>query len=778
MFPTFSGSSRRPRQVNLSGKNINPLVSSGIAKGQPAALATAQRERTQRQRERERQNAAKSIQRSWRGHNARKTLRDELRKEWDSHENISLADDTRLKDSKINGYESESEMHMQIQRLLQFSTLQNTGDIQRILRWYERHQKTYRAIDSVQSTYPWNITYSRLQKTILYMLASDNQIAQIMFEFSIFDVLAFTAQQTPRHTSENTVSYYRVLGLVTTSIIPEKSSKTILRSLLQAVFIPMKVIDTHTIHVYGSFALNYLTVPKLYHKLKIIDGLGYIAGNINYRTLGCALLEKLQEFRTKPNPELYDANNRMWLLVSFIYINRYAFNFTNFELLSSSSDFISVVSILLSSIAIYYKFDISGTLLHQHRSSLSRNSKREDDQFVQDQMLSLVNEKSVRNLLSEQDFMSESCSISPTRPKMRVAGDFATYALTLLQIFPRYGDEIKMWLYLGSTFVKDSNYSNENTSSLKYFWEAFRNTQIFTDILLDSKITSHYLRELFNEPHEISMVDDNSRFNINADLKDGWSLIIIFLELYSFVLRVMDDDEFFATSVADSVVDKHIPSTKAKALPLKDVKDLITFLKHLGFTMYFNGPDILGASEKSESNTALSGLFARSQAHISFASLKDEDRQRINHSISSLGISMDYLKNLVTGLLRVLYERDSRRKFTPKDHWLMSSRLDMSGFIPAVVFEEEKRHQVQDTIDEEYEELNYFQNEDTHLIGAGRTQRTQGTERIKRQQDRATRKRDMELVAPRLEILENMPFLISFPIRVQIFREFVHQDQV
>lgn len=87
MFQTFSGSSRRPRQVNLSGQNPNPFAastwnSSASASGAQKTVAHAQQEREQRQRERERLNASKKIQRVWRGHRSRTKLADARREQY------------------------------------------------------------------------------------------------------------------------------------------------------------------------------------------------------------------------------------------------------------------------------------------------------------------------------------------------------------------------------------------------------------------------------------------------------------------------------------------------------------------------------------------------------------------------------------------------------------------------------------------------------------------------------------------------------------------------
>lgn len=91
MFQNFSGSSRRPRQVNLSGQNPNPFAASGwgsLNSGSQQALANAQQERQQRQQEREKLSACKRIQRTWRGHKVRRELADSNRRAWDHIESV------------------------------------------------------------------------------------------------------------------------------------------------------------------------------------------------------------------------------------------------------------------------------------------------------------------------------------------------------------------------------------------------------------------------------------------------------------------------------------------------------------------------------------------------------------------------------------------------------------------------------------------------------------------------------------------------------------------
>ena len=120
----------------------------------------------------------------------------------------------------------------------------------------------------------------------------------------------------------------------------------------------------------------------------------------------------------------------------------------------------------------------------------------------------------------------------------------------------------------------------------------------------------------------------------------------------------------------------------------------------------------------------------------------------------------------------------SRRKFLPDGHWLMTNRFDMEGFIPAVVAEEENRHQLQEDEDEDQDDLMNETYEPSGLIGTGRAQQTRRIEALRRRQQQAARRKQLEAVAPRLEILRNMPFFIPFPTRVQIFREFIYRDQI
>ena len=106
----------------------------------------------------------------------------------------------------------------------------------------------------------------------------------------------------------------------------------------------------------------------------------------------------------------------------------------------------------------------------------------------------------------------------------------------------------------------------------------------------------------------------------------------------------------------------------------------------------------------------------------------------------------------------------------------------MDGFIPAVVTEQAYRNEHHED-DDDYDngllgnDMNMESDDEANLVGTGRTQQVRRIERLKRQQQKASKRKQLQNLTPRLEILQNMPFLIPFNTRVEIFREFVAEDQ-
>lgn len=125
MFSTFTGNSRRPRNVNLSGQAGNPFSNTSWS---PAAVSSAtktvsdaQADREKRQAERQRLKAAGQIQRTWRGHRARQATSESRRLAFDS-----------LYTSASSGHVPAERLPFAFNLLLAFFSARHHDDIRRL----------------------------------------------------------------------------------------------------------------------------------------------------------------------------------------------------------------------------------------------------------------------------------------------------------------------------------------------------------------------------------------------------------------------------------------------------------------------------------------------------------------------------------------------------------------------------------------------------------------------------------------------------------------------
>jgi len=158
-------------------------------------------------------------------------------------------------------------------------------------------------------------------------------------------------------------------------------------------------------------------------------------------------------------------------------------------------------------------------------------------------------------------------------------------------------------------------------------------------------------------------------------------MLALLCELFSQVLVVTGDDEFF--------------EEEKNPLKLADIVDMSICLRNIAFTLYWN-----------------------------YTTLKMDSK------LEESCITLHYLRDVVTRSLRQIHARDSRRRFTPPDHWLMTSEFNMTAFNKAVVQEEQEL---------ESEEAN----------------------------DQVDKQRLVSSSSPRLAILNNIPFVIPFEERVK-----------
>ncbi|EOA91816.1 ubiquitin-protein ligase (E3) [Exserohilum turcicum] len=773
MFTSFTGNPRRARQVNLSGKKTNPFGPPGSGAGSQAALDRAQQDRAQRQRERDTLNAARRIQRLWRGHSARKRIADQARGEWDAVE----GSDGR---SQQTPYASEDEALAQLRRLLRFASTRSEDDLRRIQHYGARQMQTVSSL-GITASGPWPSAYLRLQRILLVAIERQLKVASAQWNQvgQSLAVLRFLADQIPAETSRNAQHYYRALAQVVSRLSPvlespDKDGLDVVKVILETIISPLKVTG-YTLDAYEALGIHFLTLPLLSSDStsppiqKLRDSL---ADSINYKLLANALATLSKRSGLQNKPELRGLLSRLRLLGTFIFFHRYAHNFDTPEAYAVHKDFVSVVSVLLNSLPVNI-VDNDHPIAEIVEDDGDNQDSGAVTKFLKQQVESLVHQEGIGSLLAG----SSQSQDAPEDEKVEEARQLANYALALLRFFPRRGDEIRMWLYIGPT--ESSGKSTRKLPAIRYFWEASRRSSVFTTIFKDSRAAIGLLKpkspdtSSSDRPGTSGLTQHGfwqpaqQQVNRDAVVTDEWRVILVFLELYTFVLKVTDDEEFFTAGQQNA----HSGQFRDNSLPLSEVKDLTTFLKNVGFTLYFNAVDITTSEDNAESSNTGFNYFSPK------ATDSQAQKEPVEPSTGGVaGLRIDYVKGLVTGLLRMVYERDSRRKFLPQDHWLMTSRFDMTGFIPAVVEEEESRHKIQEEdgedVDDEEEEF-----DDTpQLIGTSRTQQQRRLEKLQRQQRKASRRRYLQAVAPRLEILQNMPFFIPFTTRVQIFREFVHLD--
>ncbi|KAM0286737.1 hypothetical protein ACHAQH_000757 [Verticillium albo-atrum] len=364
----------------------------------------------------------------------------------------------------------------------------------------------------------------------------------------------------------------------------------------------------------------------------------------------------------------------------------------------------------------------------------------------------------------------------PNNKKFEGASLLAGYIVTLLRCFPDYADDIRMRLFLG-----DIPSAGDNIPVIKYMWQTMSQTSLFERICHDKgsvhavgsipSLVKRYLS--MSGTHEYSALEEQE-----------WRLTLLFLELYTFILRLSDDDDFFS-GIWPRILANDEPQTRLRAcsLTLDDVKDLTLFLKNLAFALHYYTNEILQDLAPS--------LGANNGMDLFLGTVEVQKASKGRRASAALkGPSFDKpdlagLRAIVTSTLRMLYERDSRRPFLPRDHWLMTSKFDMEKFASSVVREHDRQQEElanlsEDEDEEEEEDLedDVEMDNGVHTFAGQRLSQYAHIENLRARQRRAQKARMLSVIGPKLEILRHMPFVIPFDARVHIFRQFIHLDQL
>lgn len=795
MFTSFTGSARPRRQVNLSGRNTNPFVTApgsrqtNSSQQSQNAVAHAQQERVLRQQERARPPAATRIQRTWRGYRGREEARGRWQREWDEVEARYQGQNTALVEvlpsklqfsSNLVPYESEAACLGQLRLLIQFASPQSHDDVLRLHLFARRYLSSLQLLPSAFPADVWIYPLLRLAKI---SIATLKQAKAVPFSSSIINdflsLLSALSAVIPKQISSYSQSYFKALAEISSDTKSQISVQVFDPRLLEmAILGLLQPITAGTITAYEGFISEFLVTPHL----STLDGsLDRIAANVNYKIMASAVNDLLSPLPEHNLLSLKSRDELLWLLAYFIYFRYVAHGHGHPASKAPDAQYVNAVSTLISHLAddIGSRIDLSAESRSTNAggSMVSQNSMLPLPDFVRDKISTLVDQENVSSLLAHLEVVPMLVDETSSIPSQ--ASALASYALTLLRSFPRRADEIRMWLYLGSTSRNsiETGKSEDRLPAIKYFFEAARRTSVYSLIREDPNEAVGLLRS-----DSAKLRSKRAVSQVSESTAQQWRVILLFLELYTFVLKVMDDEEFLSGSSPSNFTQTW---TRQSALPLEQVQDLTVFLKNLGFSMYWNASEIAGV-EPSETKNTIADYFS---GNIGPSSESQHNALPIKPDTIVIagvpGMTMTYMKGMITGLLRMVYERDSRRKFLPQDHWLMTKLSEMDRFISAVVAEEEHKHKIQESYDTEADEAENAIDEEEmgdgytdNLVGTHRTQQVRNFERLKIQQRKTSRRKYLESVTPRLEILQNMPFFIPFSTRVQIFREFVTLDQL
>ncbi|KAK7041620.1 ubiquitin-protein ligase (E3) [Paramarasmius palmivorus] len=209
--------------------------------------------------------------------------------------------------------------------------------------------------------------------------------------------------------------------------------------------------------------------------------------------------------------------------------------------------------------------------------------------------------------------------------------------------------------------------------------------------------------------------------------EEAWPALLLLCEMYNSALLTMGDDEFFSTSTT---------SATRNPLSLDEITSLTRMLLNIAWNLYM-------------SPSAPSSIATRT---------------------------------IITQTLQAIHARDSRKPFIPASGWLVSSTSSSSEwqtFLEAAVAEEQAYLDSLDTdipsstVEEHHPRINlprfFGPRLDIQTAPLGGTRGVRGG---------GTGKKKKEYLGPRQAVLNNIPFVIPFEVRVAVFREYVRLDAI
>ncbi|KAF4969767.1 hypothetical protein FZEAL_10170 [Fusarium zealandicum] len=736
MFSTFTGNSRRPRNVNLSGSTGNPFANTSWS---PAAVSNAtktvsnaQADREKRQAERVKLKAAGKIQRIWRGHRTRAALRESRRAAFDE-----------LYSSASNRGPDER-LPQAFALLLSFFSLRRNDDIQRAICYAHDTESVDLPKIAPSGVYP-----SRIEQLIrLLVEALDKSVSAGQLSHDTQLLVKLTARiitSYPDLILPSVDRYYRVIA----KLCQAQNLAGLWPDLvLQALSGPLQAKSERGASiVYHAYAFSFLASSNLYF---FEDNVAALSNTLSLTHLSRAISEGLSSV-----PVAHSSDDELlWQLAHFIDLSRFGTNN------NTSSGILETLYTQLSTLSSAISLRLSTKPLGD---SLSDDNSEESllpplDPYIATRLMSLVDSNGISQTL--RDFSTNLAGSS--HQEFQGTSLLAGYILTLLRCFPTSGDDIRMRLFLEQIPTPSGD-----VPTIKFLWHIMSRTAVFQKLRTESEQPVDILRRYLGVTSQES--------NASTEEQD-WRIILLFLELYIFILRLSDDEDFFS-GIYPQVLQNNSSTSRIRScsLSLDDVKMLTSFLKNTAFALHYK------SQELSRSQEALEAA-AKSRIDSYFGSRGSLTTQNTNTTPSPLKsatrLDLDSLRSILTAAMKMLYERDSRKRFLPTNHWLMTERLDKDDFISAVIAEEKRQIEDDEEDSDDDMESDYGIVPGFYSTIAGqRLSRHARLEQLKAQQIRTQRERRLAEMGPKLEILKHMPFVVPFETRVMIFRQFIQLNR-
>jgi len=710
-------------------------------------VAQAQAERARRAHDRDRLNAARKVQRVWRGHSSRTQQKQKWRDEWDANERTRLDQTDQIpydkteSDTLALSYHNGDALRYQMRLILSFLDTHESMDRWRLCYFGKSLAESWSLTEHPTLALIWNQYFTKLSRITAQAIARSESSAQTSL------LLDLGVQILDKPIQLDYDAQFRSLNICSHADcsfhIPGQLSKYIQALLLRK---DQAAYDAFIRHMLSSLQIKWY--PQMVSYIAIESNQIKFCGSI--KTVASELTNE----------------GLLWVLANTVYIWR-ALSSDN-----KAIDWISAISEALSRCAndVAARIDVVDQPM---KGTATQHNAAPLNDFIQYHIGILAGQDSVQEVM--RTFRSTATTVA------EVAKPLANYAVALLRAFPSRATNIRMWLYQNSP---SSIVGGGATSTIQYLWKASQATSVFQLIRNDQRDVISVLTEAKPPSNQLGYQPPSTQ-EVSA-WQEEWRIVLLFLELYTFILKLMDDEEFFAIDEDNIMRSSLSYQFRQGALPLPDVASLGNFLKHLAFSLYWNAADLAEYNDV-EDTASISILFGQPQGVTHHNALRPTAK-----TLAGNDVSQSYMKGLATGLLRMLYERDSRRKFLPDNYWLMTKHFDMQGFIPAVVAEEERRHEAVEDGDDDEEVLEFEDAEKdesgVHIPTLGslfniraphmpRSQTSRQAEQLAKQRELARKRRQLQSLNPRLELLRNLPFFIPFDTRVQIFRRFVYRDQ-